>query len=221
MDENEKLVYDLYEKLQKEYNNFINEMKLLSPEQLIEKSYEITCKSQYPDMFNSTSNYSNEELEALLKQENTLQYLYDDWYYADGGINKTLEQSMEIGLGELVEKVKKENPNHELLQNMEEALKQLNNYELAYYVEKHFNIEDMDEYNLGKLLDKKVNARDLCEYFKDMKDNKQVKYLVEISTFDSEVYDKISTDIIPKLDKIAKEQDKTNHKEKKNKDYER
>ena len=221
MEEHEILADKLYKKLDNECRRFMDEVKLLPPEQIVEKAYEITCKAEYPDMFYGTDNYTNEELEALLKQENSLQYLYDDWYSSDGGIHNTLRESMEVGLEELVEKVRMENPNHELLQNMEQALKQLAYYNLTDYIENHYNIEDMDEYNLGKLLETKGNARELYDYFNDMKNNDQVKYLVEVSTFDSQVYDKKSNDIIPKLNEIAKSEEKTNTKDKKNKDYER
>lgn len=205
MKENERLIKQLYDKLNNEYHSFLEEIKLLSAEQIIEKAYEITCKEQYPDMFYGVSNYSNEELESLLKQENTLDYLYNDWIHADGGLHSVLEENMITGLDELIDRTRLENPNNELIIKIKEALKQFDNYDLCYHLKDYYRVDEFDYYTINNVI-KSKDIRKLKDFFYDMKSNEQVQDLLEKSLIDSQTYESVSTDIIPKLDKIVKEQ---------------
>lgn len=83
----------LNEKLQKEYDNFIEKLKSLPPEQVIESSYEKVFKEelmttvQYKDL-------SKMEINALLKLDHTLDSLYQEWLKNDFSYLPLLEHTV-------------------------------------------------------------------------------------------------------------------------------
>lgn len=78
----QQLKNKLNEKLQKEYDNFIEKLKSLPPEQVIASSYEKVFKEelmttvQYKDL-------SRMEINALLKLDHPLDSLYQEWLKND------------------------------------------------------------------------------------------------------------------------------------------
>lgn len=90
----EKLAYKLSEKLVKEYNEFIEKLVSLEPEEIIQKSYEKICKEEFVYSFEK-QNLSITEYKALLKKDGILQECYDEWMKSDGNFNEMLEYSVE------------------------------------------------------------------------------------------------------------------------------
>ena len=78
----QQLKQQLNEKLQNEYDDFIERLKSLPPEQIIESSYEkvfkeeFTITVQYKDL-------SKQEIKALLKMDYPLDSLYREWLKND------------------------------------------------------------------------------------------------------------------------------------------
>lgn len=72
----------LYEKVQNEYNEFIAQLKQMSPEEIIEYSYQKVIKEDIVCIIEN-NNLSSHQAKALLQLRNTLQDLYDEWLSTD------------------------------------------------------------------------------------------------------------------------------------------
>ena len=104
----EKIRQELYDKLDKEYNTFIEEIKQLPPEQIIDKSYEKVMKEEFVGMFYpENTEYDISDIKALNKSKNPLEELYQGWMDFDGGIHESLGYSVE----NTIEDLKKEQRN--------------------------------------------------------------------------------------------------------------
>jgi len=87
-----------------------------------------------------------------------------------------------------------------------EAIDELDNYDLAYSLRKNLGLSGKDKIeNINEML---VNGQvdELLSFFSDIKDNEQLKYLIEISTFNSDTYNNIVEDIIPELENLKKQE---------------
>lgn len=103
----DKIRQELYDKLENEYNNFIDELKTLPPEKIIDKSYEKVMKEETLSMFIPESKmFDMEELKALNKEKNPLEYLYQGWMDSDLNINQLYEDNVRDSLYDLVEEQK-------------------------------------------------------------------------------------------------------------------
>lgn len=107
--ENEiKIREELYSKLEKEYNSFIDNLKKCSAEKIIDKAYEMVMKEELCIMFYPQNNqYNINQIKALNKTKNPLQKLYNAWMNSDCGIHQVLEDST----FDLLEKLIKEQKN--------------------------------------------------------------------------------------------------------------
>ena len=109
--ENQNLIKEVYEKLNRELRIYKKALKNESIDMIILKSYETTIKSEFPDIFHDTCDYSEYELKALLELDNTLDALYNDWIKADGGIHLIIEEQINDYICELGEDYIKKNNN--------------------------------------------------------------------------------------------------------------
>ena len=75
----EKIRQDLYNKLKREYNDFINKTKKLSKEEIISKSYEKVMKEEFVTMFYPSDEYDIEDIKILNKDKTPLDELYQGW----------------------------------------------------------------------------------------------------------------------------------------------
>lgn len=73
----------LNEKLLAEYNEFIDSLMTLSPEEIIEKSYEKVFKEDICYAIEDSPYLSDEKAEALLKLDYPLDALYNEWLDTD------------------------------------------------------------------------------------------------------------------------------------------
>ena len=107
----EKLREELYQKLEQEYNHFIEELKTLPAEKIIDKSYEKVTKEEFKETFYPDSKkFDIEDIKRLSKESDVLATLYDRWLDADGGYHEMLEYCAYDFLEELEEKEEKEKP---------------------------------------------------------------------------------------------------------------
>lgn len=103
----EEIRQELYDKLEKEYNNFIEEIKTLPPEKIIDKSYEKVMKEETLSMFIPESEmFDMEEIKALNKEKDPLEYLYQGWMDSDLNLNQLYEDNVRDSLYDLVEEQK-------------------------------------------------------------------------------------------------------------------
>lgn len=85
----------LYEKMQKEYNDFIEEMKNNEPQFIVNNAYQIVIKEELVAMFYPESEqYDIDEIKALNKTKNPLEELYQGWMDSDAGLHSVLEDNV-------------------------------------------------------------------------------------------------------------------------------
>ena len=105
--ENEKLKEKVLQKLEKEYDDFIEELKECKPEVIIERAYEKVVKEEMKEGF-SYKELSTTELRALLKSDGILNECYDDWINRDGNFDDILFDSVNDTIDIIVEDYKRE-----------------------------------------------------------------------------------------------------------------
>lgn len=95
----------LYEKMQNEYNDFIEEMKNNEPQFIVNNAYQIVIKEELVAMFYPESEqYDIDEIKALNKAKNPLEELYQGWMDSDAGIHSVLEDNV----SDTIEEIQKE-----------------------------------------------------------------------------------------------------------------
>lgn len=95
----------LYEKMQKEYNVFIEEMKNNEPQFIVNNAYQIVIKEELVAMFYPESEqYDIDEIKSLNKTKNPLEELYQGWMDSDAGIHSVLEDNV----SDTIEEIQKE-----------------------------------------------------------------------------------------------------------------
>lgn len=90
MEENEFLQGELAEKLEKEYENYKNNLLSKTKEEILENSYETTVKQEIMDIL-SYSNLDNLEIKALLEDNDILTEFYQDWLDDDTPLYQSME----------------------------------------------------------------------------------------------------------------------------------
>jgi len=82
----------LYEKMSAEYDSFIERLKQMPPEQIIEHSYEKVMKEDLLSCFEFTDR-SQSEAKAMYLQKNPLDALYEAWLKTDASYMDMLRDS--------------------------------------------------------------------------------------------------------------------------------
>lgn len=210
----ERLNIEIYNKLNKELKDFKEKLTKLKPENIIKKAYEITIKEEIVDLFGGQPKYDLHTLKALMQKENSLDYLYDDWYNEKNhGITELIEVNMYDTLEDLTSKYEsdlfdkiEESPNYELIVDISEALLDFDRYELCRRLKNKYDVDELDLIDINDILNTKGGKQYLYDSFVDLKDNKQLEYLNEISIVNSTNYNNIEEKILPKLKELIKEE---------------
>jgi len=203
---------NLKNKLEKEYNEFIQEIIKLDPLSIINKTYEITLKQEIKDLYIDSDILDRYEIKALLERNNTLKYLYESWLEYDFDIHKEVEELVQEDINELCrEYVDKhllscKDDNKYIV--ISDTLEELNYYDFCYHLKQKYGLGEYETFS--PLLVKEIldsgGTRYLYDFFNEIKDNEQLKYLVDISNFNSNFYNNIEEKILPTLkETIAKE----------------
>ena len=226
-----KLAEKVYEKLHSDFLKYLEEIKKLPVNELENKIYEMLFKQEIVDMFYGRERYNKLELNALLKKDNLLDYLYSKWdstaYVSDlsieNDIEEQIEQAIEIVMLDLatddVSLIKtkiKNSPNYELIKDISETLTALDNYDFCYHLKDRFNVEDFDTVEVYEILNTKDGAKYIYDFCDQVRHEDQVKYLLQIHVLDNDKINNIEDKILPKLKNYINQQEKN-----KNKDYER
>ena len=102
----------LYEKISKEYDNYINELEKQTPSFIIDKSYETTIKEEIIYLFDPNSMYfSDKQIKELYKCKYPLETLYNDWLKNDFGINDDIRESVNEYLSTLINETQNKKKN--------------------------------------------------------------------------------------------------------------
>lgn len=94
-------------KLQKEMASYKQDLLKQKPEEIVLKSFETLTKEELIDIF-SYKDLEKEEIQALLKENNILDTLWERWHTSDGKTFEGLEDNVEISIGNIKEKYQNE-----------------------------------------------------------------------------------------------------------------
>jgi hypothetical protein len=108
MDKTEEINVKLYEKLSKEFNDFCDKLKTLSPEEIIRSSYEKVFKEDILMCF-ECSDMGYEKAKALLRLDKPLDDLYNEWIGADCSYMDMLRDCIDDRANEAVREMKTNN----------------------------------------------------------------------------------------------------------------
>ena len=76
---------EVYKKMEQELDQFIAELKIMSPEEVISCSYEKVMKEDFLLLFGESVELSEEEAVKLLQMEKPLDFVYQKWLGSDSG----------------------------------------------------------------------------------------------------------------------------------------
>ncbi len=95
----------LYEKVQAEYDAFIEELKRMTPEQVIEKSYEKVTKENMVTIIQE-ENLTPAEAKALCREKYPLDRMYQEWLDTDVSEMQMLKDSIDDTAKKAVKEMK-------------------------------------------------------------------------------------------------------------------
>jgi len=84
----------LYEKVQSEYDSFVDELKTKPVEEVIEKAYEKVIKEEMTCIC-EFANYEQKEAKALYLEKYPLDRMYQDWLKSDVSYMDMLRDSVD------------------------------------------------------------------------------------------------------------------------------
>lgn len=94
----------LYEKAYSEYETFINDLKAMTPEQILEHAYEKTIKEDILSLFESVD-LAPKAAKALYLRKHPLDEVYQKWLDTDVSYMDMLRDSMEDKAKEAVKEM--------------------------------------------------------------------------------------------------------------------
>lgn len=92
---NKELKNELIEKLEKELREYINTLRGLSADEIIDNSYKLTCITEIKDYLIYDKELSKFELKMLLKREHILEECYNDLFHYEENLREALEFSVD------------------------------------------------------------------------------------------------------------------------------
>lgn len=92
---NKELKNELIEKLENELREYINTLRGLSADEIIDNSYKLTCITEIKDYLIYDKELSKFELKMLLKRENILEECYNDLFHYEENLREALEFSVD------------------------------------------------------------------------------------------------------------------------------
>ena len=108
----EELREKLEEKVNKELQDFKENLVDSKPSAIIDKAYELVSKEEmtYKIM---ERDYTNAEIKALLKTNNILDQCYYEWLKSDGNFSEALEYTVDEKVNSILEESRRKNRNRD------------------------------------------------------------------------------------------------------------
>lgn len=104
----------LYERMQQEYDNYINTLMEASPKEIIDNSNQISIKEELVSMFIPESErYDIDDIKSLSKTKKPLEELYQDWIDCDINISQVLDDSIQLSFDNIREAQKNKHKTQE------------------------------------------------------------------------------------------------------------
>jgi hypothetical protein len=91
----------LYAKFKREYNSFMNKLRELTPDQIVEHAYEKVCKEDILRVFENRELLSDAQTRMLLARDCGLNDFYDAWLDRDADTLDLIRESVENHLDTL------------------------------------------------------------------------------------------------------------------------
>ena len=92
----ENIYQKLYQKVQDEYDSFYSSLKTMTTDQVLDKCYEKVFKEDIAACFAYCERLlSSEEARILLKKDNVLSIMYEDWMRTDSYYMEDIENLIE------------------------------------------------------------------------------------------------------------------------------
>ena len=98
----------LEEKLEKEFNTFREKLKTKSPEEIINKAYELIVKEEIKEELKNMKLHDQEKV-VMLDQSNLLTEFYHDWLDTDVPLGDVLKDTLEESVATLTRYYGKQN----------------------------------------------------------------------------------------------------------------
>ena len=105
MDSKRILINKIIDKFNEEYDNFINEIKKLSTDEIIDRAYEITAKQEITNLY--LENLNVRSLKDLIKTDNILDKIYKDFEDNNGSYYSLIEEYAYDFIDELSNELRK------------------------------------------------------------------------------------------------------------------
>lgn len=192
----ERLEEQIYKKIDKEYNDFINEMFKLSKEEIINNSYKIAVITEFKE-FSINVDCNILELKALSQEPNLLQSFYGNWlkyddvslsYVADITIEKITDRYVKI-LDEKMNEFSK----LDLVKDICKVLNFLDDNNNCNFIKEKFNVEEFSDEIVYLILKDRKGIKDLYYYLCEVVD---IDYLADEKILKN---NNIEEKILPKL----------------------
>lgn len=98
----------LEEKLDKEFNTFREKLKTKSPEEIIDKAYELIVKEEINEELKNMKLHDQEKV-IMLDQSDLLTEFYHDWLDTDVALGEVLKETLEESVSALTRYYGKQN----------------------------------------------------------------------------------------------------------------
>ncbi|MBE6141107.1 MAG: DUF3848 domain-containing protein [Firmicutes bacterium] len=188
----------IYYKLNDEFDKYLDEIRNLSIDDIIEKSYETTIKAEIVKTFYYYFMGDSEEFDAISMFDNSLDYFYQKWMDSDTeNIHTIIEDNVNNTLYNLVEEVEKikDSKNYDLIKNIDELFNEISDIDLKNKLNDLFQINKFNVLNIDKILNLESDTKKLYHFFTSIEFKKSIADNIELSK-------KMSENILPNLQKL-------------------
>ena len=188
----------IYYKLSEEFDKYLDEIRNLSIDDIIEKSYEITIKAEIVKTFYYYFMGDSEEFDAISMLDNPLDYFYQKWMDSDTeNIHTIIEDNVNNTLYDLVEEVEKikDSKNYNLIKNLDELINEISDIDLKNKLNDLFQINKFNIINIDRILNWESDTKKLYHFFTSIEFKKSIADNIELSK-------KMNENILPNLQKL-------------------
>ena len=91
-----------FDKLEREYEEFIKKLEKCEPSVIIDKAYEKVLKEEIKSILEN-KDFDEEELNVLLKVEGILDKCYDEWQDFDGNFDEKIEYAVDQRIEKIID----------------------------------------------------------------------------------------------------------------------
>lgn len=188
----------IYYKLSDEFDKYLDEIRNLSIDDIIEKSYETTIKTEIVKTFYYYFMGDGEELDAISMLDKPLDYFYQKWMDSDTeNIHTIIEDNVNNNLYDLVEEVEKikDSKNYDLIKNIDELFNEISDIDLKNKLNDLFQINKFNVMNIDRILSLESDTKKMYHFLTSIEFIKSISNNIELSK-------KMNENILPNLQKL-------------------